>query len=368
MVKILILTPNLNLPGGVSNYIKLLIRELNEKKFQVECFTIGKSDSVFIQIFYPILILIQLIRLKKILGKFKPDIVHLNPSLTNIAIIRDFIFLKTIKKEGRPVLLFIHGWQNKVSNRFDNVLWKQYFKKGFERADAIIVLAEEFKNKLLRLELNPKKIFVSTTMVESVQFRKNNKKFSEPFTILFCGNFIKSKGPYELVNAIPYVLKKYPDSTFYFLGIGKELGKLKEEVRKLGIQENVTFAGYKTGKEKIEYFHKAHIFILPSYSEGFPTVVLEAMAAGDVIVYTPVGGLKDKLKDFQNGLIIKSQPPNPKEIADQILQLLMHPDEMQMMSYINKKDILEKYDVKIVTKTIENIYEMILQDNFARNQ
>ena len=367
MIKILILTPNLNLPGGVSNYIKLLVKELDGKKFQVKYLSIGKTDSLFIQIFYPILILVQLIRLKKILKKFQPDIVHINPSLSIIAIIRDFIFLRTIKKEGYPVLLFIHGWQKKISNRFENPIWKHYFKKQFEMADAIVVLANEFKNILLTLGLNPHKIYVSSTMVESAQYKQIDKKFSEPFNILFCGNFIKSKGPYELVDAIPFVIEKYPDTSFNFLGDGKELKKIKEKVKAMGIQKNVNFAGYKTGKEKIDYFKQAHIFVFPSYSEGFPTVILEAMAAGAIPIYTPVGGLKNTLIDLRNGLMIKTQPPNPKELADQIMQLMIHPEEMERMSNNNRNDVKEKYDIKIVTKLLENLYEKIRQKKINRN-
>jgi glycosyltransferase involved in cell wall biosynthesis len=367
MFKLLILTPNLDLPGGVSNYIKLIVKELDEKKFQIEYLSIGKTDSLFIEIFYPILILVQLIRLKKILKKFQPDIVHINPSLTNIAIIRDFIFLRTIKKGGYPVLFFIHGWQKKISDRFENTICKHYFKKRFEMADAIVVLANEFKNILLTLGLNPNKIFVSTTMVKSAQYIQLNKKFSEPYNILFCGTMKKSKGPYELLNAIPFIIEKYSDTSFNFVGDGKELKKLKEKIKEMGIQKYVNFAGFKTGNEKIEFFKQAQIFVFPSYSEGFPTVILEAMAAGAIPIYTPVGGLNDTVINLRNGLMIKSLPPNPIEIADHITQLIMHPEVMERISKNNINDVKEKYDVKIVTKFIENLYEGIIQKKFNRD-
>jgi glycosyltransferase involved in cell wall biosynthesis len=360
MIKLLILTPNLNLPGGVSNYIKLIVKELDEKKFQIECLNIGKTDSLFFQIFYPILILVQFIRLKKNLKKFQPDIVHINPSLTNIAIIRDFIFLKTIKKEGYPVLFFIHGWQKKISNRFEKTIFKQYFKKRFEMADAIVVLANEFKDILLTLGLNPNKIFVSTTMVESSQYMPFNKKFSEPYNILFCGTMKKSKGPYELLNAIPFIIEKYSDASFNFIGDGTELNNLKEKTKEMGIEKNVNFKGFKTGNDKIELFKQAHIFVSPSYSEGFPTVILEAMASGTVLIYTPVGGLKNALTEFKNGLMIKSIPPDPNEIANHIIQLILYPDLMKRISQNNIDDVREKYDVKIITKFIENRYEDII--------
>jgi glycosyltransferase involved in cell wall biosynthesis len=361
MIKLLIITPNLNLPGGVCKFIKLLSKELNEKKFQIEYLYVGKTNNSFKNFFYPLLILNQKHRLKKILNTFQPDIVHINPSLAYTAIIRDFLFLKTIKKKGYPVLFFIHGWQEKISNKFNNFIGKHYFKKRFVMADVIVVLAHQFENKLLSLGLNPNKILVTSTMVESSQYLQLNKKFSQPYNILFCGAMKKSKGPFELLNAIPLVIEQYPNTFFNFVGNGKDLKKLKRKIKKMKIEKNVNFTGFKTGNELIELFQQAHIFVFPSHSEGFPTVVLEAMAAGNVLIYTPVGGLVNALVEYKNGLMIKSLPPNPKEIADHIVQLINNPEIMIRISQNNISDIKEKYDIKIITKTIENIYQDILK-------
>ncbi len=364
MTKILILIPNPKLPGGVNIYIRLISKELDGKKFEIKYFVIGTTGLLFKDlIFYPLLILVQIIRLNKILKDFRPDIVHINPSLTYIIIIRDFLFLKIIKKRGYPVLFFIHGWQEKISKKFENIIFKNYFKKRFEMADAIVVLANQFKDKLLALGVSPHKIYVSSTMVESEKYLPEDKKFSSPYKVLFCAYMIKEKGPYELLNAVPFVLEKYNDTSFIFVGVGKELEKLKRKTKEMGIEKNVIFTGYKTGNEKIEFFKKAHIFVLPSYREGFPTVILEAMSAGAVLVYNPVGGLIDTLTDGKNGYKLKSILPDPNEIAEKIIRLMDNQEIMIKMSENNINEAKQKYDTKILIEKIENIYQMITSNH-----
>jgi len=165
MTKLLILSKALELPGGVSNYIKILNKHLDKEKFEIKHLFVGGTGLIWKDLFYPLLIIIQLINLKKVLKGFQPELVHINPSLTNVAIIRDFLFLKIIKKEGCPVLFLIHGWRENISDKFQNIFWKNFFKKRLEMADAIVVLAYKFKKKLVDLGIDADKIYVSSTMV-----------------------------------------------------------------------------------------------------------------------------------------------------------------------------------------------------------
>ena len=104
--KVLLLSVSLNRKGGVTNYINLLIQYLNKDKFQVKHFVQGKSPIIWKNIFLPFVILTQLVKFKRVLKTFQPDVVHINSSLGWTAIIRDFTFMKIAKKDGFPVLFF----------------------------------------------------------------------------------------------------------------------------------------------------------------------------------------------------------------------------------------------------------------------
>jgi len=359
MIKILILTPFLSLSGGVSDYVKLLTKELNGKNFQIKYLEVGKTGIFKKDIFYPLLIFIQFLRLNRFLKSYKPDIVHLNPSLAYGAIFRDFIFLKRINKQGCSILLFIHGWKENISKKFDNIFFKIYFRKRFDTANAIVVLANQFKKKLVKLGINENKIYVSSTMIDTKKYNINNKIFLKPYMFLICTNMIKEKGIFELIEAAPMVLKKYKDSKFIFMGDGKDLKKLKRKTKKMGLEKNIVFTGYLNGKEKIDFFKKSHIFVLPSYTEGFPIVALEAMACGLPLIITSVGGIADFIIDSKHGFLLKTMPPSSNEIAEKIIQLLEHPDLIKKISEYNMIEAKEKYDVKLVSKQIASIYNNI---------
>lgn len=360
MIKILIITPDLKQPGGVSNFIKLLSKGLDENNFEIKYFFVGKTGVYIKDLFYPFLILVSIFRLRKILKIFQPDLVHMNPSLDHIAIIRDFIFLRIIKREGYPVLFFIHGWQKNISKKFKNIIIKKYFKKRFEMIDLLVVLANEFKKELIDLGINSDKVSVLSTMVETNKYLPKYKIFTNPYKILFCANMKKEKGPFELLDAVPLVIEKYRDALFILVGDGKDLEKLKEKAKVMGIEKYVNFTGFKTGNNKIELFKQAHIFVFPSHSEGFPTVILEAMAAGLPLITTKIGGLKDAMENGRQGLIINRNISNPKEIAEKINYLIKNPEIMKKMSENNIKESLEKYDHKIITKKIIEIYGKII--------
>lgn len=375
IIVIKILFPNIfsySRRGGVTIYIKLLSETLDKNKFQLMDLSKGEDARIEKQnpstlknnVLKMIILFYFRLTFKSRIDKYKPDIIHLNPSLKWFAILRDFSFLKMSKRKGIPTLFFIHGWSKSLFKLFKKYkILTNWFVKNLNKADAIVVLASEFKQDLVDMGLDEKKIFVLTTMVKTADFIPFKKNFNPPYRVLFCSNMIKEKGPYELLEAAKSIIKKYPSTRFIFMGKGKELENLKEHSRKFDIENNVKFKGFLTGNKKIEVYKKSHLFVFPSYREGFPTVVLEAMAAGLPVITTPVGGLKDEIKDGKNGFFIESMPPKPKDISEKIIMLIENPKLMKMMSKNNLKEARDKYDVKVVCNNIREIYEEIIKTN-----
>jgi len=361
MIKVLLLGPSYSFKGGVTNYLELLIQNLKKEEVEVKYFTYGVSPKIWKNIFFPFIIVIQFIKLIRILKTYQPDVVHINPSLILGAIIRDFLFLIVVKANGNQVLFFVHGWQEIISSRFEkHGFWGKFFKKRFNKADGIVVLAYQFKEKLVNLGIDPKKIYVSSTMVDSNKYYPNDKEIVRPYKILFCANLKKEKGPYEVLDAVPMVLNKYEDTKFIFIGKGKDLDELKEKTKEKGLEKNVEFTGYISSEDKIKRFKEAHIFAFPTYhGEGFPTVILEAMAAGMSVVTTPIAGLVNAIENGNEGYIIQTMPPEAEEIAEKIMQLIENPELMKKISENNLFEAKEKYDVNVVSKQIGEIYHDI---------
>jgi len=359
-MNIFITSRHLSNKCGVVNYTNLLMDVLEKEGHEFTHFGIGLIPKYHKDLILPIVYSYQFLKFNFKLKKSNPEIVHLNPSLAWGSIIRDIIFLNIAKAQGYPVLFFMHGWRWQLFKKINNIEFlKKLFRDNLQRADKILVLSKDFKDALVGLGLDEEKIEVTSTMVESEKYDPGEKNFSSPYNVLFCSRMSKAKGPFELIDAIPKVLDEFPKTNFIFMGNGPCLEDSKSKARRMDIEDNVLFTGYKTGDEKIKWYKKSDLFVFPSHTEGFPNVYLEALAAGLPVVATPVGAMKHTLKDGKNGYKLESTPTIPEEIAEKIIKLLRDPVKMKKISQNNLKKAKEKYDVEIICSKIRDIYWMI---------
>ncbi len=130
-------------------------------------------------------------------------------------------------------------------------------------------------------------------------------------TLLFLGALERFKGVYELLEAAA-LLHANPTVLPFELVIGGA-GSLEAELRRCvaerGLASMVRFAGLLTGEAKLEMLRRADIFVLPSYTEGLPNAMVEAMAAGLPVVATPVGSVSDVIEHGRNGLLVEARDP-----------------------------------------------------------
>jgi glycosyltransferase involved in cell wall biosynthesis len=113
-----------------------------------------------------------------------------------------------------------------------------------------------------------------------------------------------------------------------------------------------------SGQEKYDYYMSSDIFVLPSYAENMPNVLLEAMAAGLPVVVSNVGANPEIVEDGVNGFIIK--PGDINAIADRIVKLAEDSNLRKSMGQINLKLAKEKYDMSIVAEKIDKLYQGLL--------
>lgn len=149
---------------------------------------------------------------------------------------------------------------------------------------------------------------------EQLELSQNDK------IVLFVGSLITTKGCFELVNAIAQIDKdRTMDIRLFIVGHGEQRPQLVEAVQALGISQCVMFVGTVIPEELGVWYAAADCFCLPSYREGVPNVVLEALACGIPVVATNVGGIPEILQDACGALI---QPQNTSELVGAIRRTL----------------------------------------------
>ncbi|MEA3499545.1 MAG: glycosyltransferase family 4 protein [Candidatus Marinimicrobia bacterium] len=344
-LKVLINTPNISDKGGVSNHFLGL-----KDKFQneIEYNYIGdKSNSKFF-IFYQLID--YFIFFKKIFV-YKPDIVHLNPSLNMKATIRDGIFLMIARLFNVKILVFWHGWADNFGKKI-SIRYSKLFKYVYNKTNAFCVLCTDFENTLKKWGID-KPIYIETTKVDDdiiKNFNINNKKYGNG--LLFLARVEKYKGIYICLEAV----KNISDVKLTIAGSGNELNNVKKYVSDRNI-ENVEFIGYVSGKKLIETYTNSSIYLLPSDAEGMPTSILEAMAFGLPVITRPVGGIKDFFEDGKMGYITESK--DPKVYIELIKNLLQNKEKIKEIGRYNHEYAKKRFLASKVAKRLENIYEEV---------
>jgi L-malate glycosyltransferase len=184
----------------------------------------------------------------------------------------------------------------------------------------------------------------------------NYKDNKSPY-ILYAGRLSAEKGLIDLVKSSAYVCKKYPNFKFFIAGNGPLERHLKKLVSNLELESNFFFAGNVNHKKLLEYYQNATVYVLPSYREGLPTTLLEAMSCGVPVVATAISGISDLIDNLKTGLLVP--PNNPEKLAKAILALIEDNKLREEIGSNARKHVQRNYDWDIITSKIERVYQTL---------
>ena len=153
---------------------------------------------------------------------------------------------------------------------------------------------------------------------------KVKKKFDERDNLVgYIGALSKIKGVPNLLEAMPRVLAEKSDVEFVIGGEGELKGEVEQYLAEGNLNSKARFVGWIPHDELPDYLNKLKLLVLPSYTEGLPNIILEAMACGTPVLATPVGGVPDVIKDGETGFITEDN--SPECITRNIIRALKHP-------------------------------------------
>lgn len=329
-IKILMVGPDRSVHGGVSGVVNLF-------------FEAGLADRVFVKY---IGTMKDGTKLKKLLVAIVAyarflccvhafDIVHIHMS-SDSSYLRKSFFIRAAKRAGKKLILQQHGGD--IQNYYAQMdkASQRKMQEVISMSDVMLVLGEElfefFKSIVPTQEIQ---IFSNSIIVPDV-YDKEYKNYN----ILFLGRLCNDKGIKELVEAMKGVIARIPDSHLYLGGMWEDK-ELEPLVSELG--DNVTFLGWVGGKEKERLFKECSIFVLPSYYEGQPVSVLEAMAYSLAVIATKVGSIPEMITSGENGELI--EPRDAKKLEQALLRLLYDAEYKKMMAESGRLVVERNYDI-----------------------
>lgn len=232
---------------------------------------------------------------------------------------------------------------------------------ALSRAKVIFVQGEKLKLHLELFGVTPLKVEVVPNWLPSNYDISDNliKNVTTETVINFImvARIVKAKGIFEFIEAINLLGNNKAKIKVNILGGGEDLNEAKNYSKSLGLSEVVNFTGWVNTEETKQALNNAHIFVLPSYNEGFPNSILEAMSLGLPIISTDVGAITESVKDFENGFIAKVK--DSESLCSCMLNYITQPELISQQSkkslmMVSKRHNRERNCERLISRLFRN--------------
>ena len=290
----------------------------------------------------------------KLLFNRNIKIVHIHGA-ANASFERSRIFLKIAKRFGKKVILHEHAAD--FVEYYNNSTNKQAITDTLNQYDSLIVLSKSWKEYYASIGMDEGKIHVLNNIVSPPEFRDIPRK-DDKLHFMYMGEISNRKGAFDLLKAVVDHKDEFKDKLLLRMGGNVVDGDIKAYIKENGLQDFVSYEGWIAGEKKIECLNWEDVYILPSYNEGLPIAILEAMAYLHPIISTPVGGIPEIITSHEDGLLVT--PGNSEEIANAIKYYIDNKDAIKIHGEKGYK-VVQAFFPESVFKELTCIYNGLLK-------
>jgi glycosyltransferase involved in cell wall biosynthesis len=235
--------------------------------------------------------------------------------------------------------------------------FKRYIKSSLNKSDKILVLSNYWKSFFDREFLNLP-VEVLQNGIDVTLYRQCIKKSTEYSEFLFLGRLGERKGTYDLLDAVDVLVNSMgkKELKFYLAGDG-EIEKVRKIINEKNLTNNVELLGWLNNDEKREMLKRTDVIILPSYEEGLPMSLIEAMACGKVIISTYAGGIPDLVEQDLNGFLFNAG--DISKLVEYITFVNENPDRMAEIGQNNINKVNKSFNLETINKRLDSIYNKL---------
>lgn len=364
-MNILYLTNHLN-TGGITSYVLTLAAGMRKKGHQVYLASSGgELLGRFLElgvIYLPVSlrtkseinpkIIFGLFKLIRLVRKYKIDIIHANSRTTQV------IGFLLGQRTGVTYISTCHGFFK-----------KRFFRRLFPCwGERVIAISQQVKEHLISdFGVEGERIVLIHSGIDvnkfSSQFAVHGSQIKEKLGLVgrpivgAIGRLSDVKGHRYLIEAMPEVLKAFPETQFLIAGDGKTKGELLNLAKGLGLEKKVVFLPSLADTRDV--LSAMDVFVMPSLKEGLGLSLMEAMAMGLAVVASSVGGITTLIKDGQNGLLVR--PADAAGLAGAIITLLEDEDKRKSLGENASVFIRENFSEEKMAFETESLYEECLK-------
>ncbi len=308
-------------------------------------------------------ILVQLAGFRRQVRDRHPSIVHINSAPDTKAFLRDAAALWLVPSRGARTVFEFHGGFDRNTMLQGPRLVRVLARHTLRRASLVVTLSQYHTDALLRLCPGLTNVRAIPNFLEADMMSALTVAPIEPvrgtLRLLFIGRVARDKGVFDAIEATRILRGKGLDVCLKVAGTGDDLDGARSLAARYGLDGVVEFTGFVAGDDKVNAYLSSDVLLFPTYwNEGFPYVLLEAMAAGLPVVSTTYGVMPHLMEDGVNGFLAK--PNDPESLAEKVERIILDPSLRTRIGASNRRAVRERYGVEEAAHAYGQVYAELL--------
>ncbi|MEO0840521.1 MAG: glycosyltransferase family 4 protein [Cyanobacteria bacterium J06643_5] len=352
-LNILMLGASLKQNGGIATVEKLMLKHANGY-VNFQHITSHDEGSILhrVKVFFKAfaLLLWNLITTKA-------DIVHVHisdgGSLVRKAIIAMVAFLF-----NKPVLMHAHGAEFHVTYSKLPKWGQLFFSKIFRCCDDFIVLSKTWEEYYINnLGLSKNQVIVLPNPTE-LPVQIPNRTDTSSIKLGFFGRVGSRKGTFDLIKAFAQIPTASKGKAELIIAGDGDIEEARSLARSLDLEDRIKFLGWIDSQTRDNLLANIDVFVLPSYNEGLPMALLEAMGWGLPVIVTPVGGIPELITSTENGLLIN--PGDVQKLSEAMHKLITN-QSLRLSLGNAARETVAPFDIKAYSFQLYEIYNSVIE-------
>ncbi|NVO21363.1 MAG: glycosyltransferase family 4 protein [Bacteroidetes bacterium] len=347
-MKVIMVGPDPLNKGGIATLERNILASAKDPAYEYTMHVARPEGSKLKKFFLvPLYTLYFLIR---ILVK-KYDIVHIHIS-ENWGFFRYVPFVYLGRMAGLGIIIHPNACEFDSFYERQGKSLKKLIRSTLNKSNCIITVSNEWAEVFRSISTTRVEVVYNFVDLPEVCDYKNTSKI-----LTTSGQLEKRKGYYDLVKVIPELIRFDPELSFKFCGNG-EIGVIYSELKKLSMDSHVELTGWLLNDDVKKILRQSLLFVLPTYNEGMPLAILEAMSFGLPVISTTAGGIPSLVKDGINGILV--EPGDLEALKKAVIKLLSDADLRSEMSNNNYQKIKKDFSATSNMQKLYRIYTEVI--------
>lgn len=354
--KIVLFGPSLAALSGVSTHVRMLFASDLARDYDLLHFQVGSEGREENALQKLMRFTLSPLHLALVLLRTGAQVVHMNASLDPKSYWRDLVYSIVAKLLGRHVVNQIHGGPMPQNFFRGNAFLTWVLRRFLVSSDVVTVLSSaelaayrSFDSRI--------KVHLVPNAIDPVGLADQKRSYNtdRSLRLVYVGRLVRAKGLFEIVEALMELKRAGREFKLSIAGVGPDHDELMAVAESAGLGDSVQFLGSVFAAEKRRLWLESDLFVFPSYTEGLPYSLLEAMAAGCVPITTPVAAIPDVMRDGQHGLFVPVK--NPGALASAVAALDDDREGLIRMAKAARRRVIDQYTLARLADDFHKLYD-----------